>query len=117
MDEEIQVFLQDLKGSADELGIINPSVTNNSVGNINLAVALDYHDVTFEQATILVVGYVGSVSPVDSINPDQEVKTDSPVILLDEQGFKSIDFASQFQFGKASINAVQSSIMLFHKHY
>ncbi|MDT1940324.1 MULTISPECIES: pectate lyase-like adhesive domain-containing protein [Carnobacterium] len=44
----VQIFLQDQVGSA--IGVDNPPVTNNTVGNKNPKTALAYHDAIFEAA-------------------------------------------------------------------
>ncbi|MBK0039223.1 WxL domain-containing protein [Enterococcus sp. S52] len=104
MDDEIQVFLRDAKGSAEEAGIINPPETNNDRGNINPATELPFHDVVFEPATTLVVGDLGPVSPVDPLEPETEVDPENKPELPEDQGMLSIDFASSFQFGEQSIS-------------
>ncbi|MFW8599777.1 WxL domain-containing protein [Enterococcus innesii] len=105
MDDEIQVFLRDTEGSAEDAGVINPPKTNNQRGNINPAEPLLYRDAEFEPATILTVSDLGPVSPVDPMNPDSEVSPENPPVLPEEQGLISIDFVSQFDFGEVPIKA------------
>lgn len=47
-NDVVQIFLQDQAGSA--IGVDNPPVTNNTVGNKNLKTTLAYHDAIFEAA-------------------------------------------------------------------
>ncbi|MDA9472503.1 pectate lyase-like adhesive domain-containing protein [Enterococcus sp. 5H] len=54
-NDEIQVFLRDKAGFAEEAGVVNPPVTNNEIGNINPKEELVFHDTKFSQATILTV--------------------------------------------------------------
>ena len=105
MEDEIQVFLRDAEGSAVAAGVVNPPETNNNRGNINPATELTFHDITFESATILIVGDLGPVSPVDPLDPEVEVDPENRPELPDDQGLLSIDFVSQFNFGSQSISA------------
>jgi hypothetical protein len=109
VDDEIQIFLRDKEGSASSAGIDDAPYTNNEVGNINPAQQLDYHDATFDQATVLTVGHVGPVSPVDPINPDEQVNPENPPVLPEDQGLVSIDFVSQFNFGEVAIQAGEAT--------
>lgn len=102
-NDEIQVFLRDKEGSAALANVVNPPKTNNEQGNINPATALSFHDATFDAATTLIVANVGSVTPVDPLDPDKEVSPENPSVLPEEQGRISIDFISQFNFGQVSI--------------
>ncbi|MGX7197306.1 WxL domain-containing protein [Enterococcus olivae] len=104
MDDEIKVFLRDTEGSAEAAGVINPPETNNARGNINPAVELTFHDVTFEPATTLIVGDVGPVSPVDPLDPEVEVDPENKPELPEDQGQLSIDFISSFNFGSQAIS-------------
>ncbi|SFE55762.1 WxL domain surface cell wall-binding [Enterococcus casseliflavus] len=103
MGDEIQVFLRDKKGSAENAGVSNPPKTNNLIGNINPESELPFHDLVFKAASILTVGEVGKVSPVDPLKPDVEVNPENPPQLPDDQGLLSIDFVSQFNFGESAI--------------
>ncbi|MEY8672356.1 WxL domain-containing protein [Enterococcus gallinarum] len=105
VDDEIQVFLRDTEGSAASAGIVNPPETNNIRGNINPSTELTFHDATFEPATTLIVGNVGSVSPLDPLNPDLEVNPENKPELPEDQGILSIDFVSSFNFGTQVISA------------
>ena len=105
MDDEIQVFLRDKEGSAKEAGVINPPETNNARGNINPATEMAFRDVVFEPATTLIVGEVGSVSPVDPLAPEVEVNPENKPDLPEDQGQLSIDFISSFNFGSQAISA------------
>ncbi|AVC42349.1 WxL domain-containing protein (plasmid) [Enterococcus gallinarum] len=107
MDDEIQVFLRDAEGSAKVARVINPPETNNDRGNINPKTEFTFHDVTFEPATIVVVGDVGPVSPVDPLDPEAEVDPENKPELPEDQGPLSIDFISAFNFGSQAIS-VQS---------
>ncbi|OTO90200.1 WxL domain-containing protein [Enterococcus sp. DIV0385] len=104
MDDEIQIFLRDAEGSAVVAGVVNPPETNNTRGNINPSTELTFHDVTFESATTLIVGDVGTVSPVDPLDPEVEVNPEDPPKLPENQGALSIDFASRFSFGQQGIS-------------
>ncbi|MGG5337862.1 hypothetical protein IGJ48_000530 [Enterococcus pernyi] len=103
-DDEIQVFLRDKNGFAKAAGIVNPPLTNDEQGNINPAQPLDFHDVTFAEATILTVGNFDPVSPVDPLDPENEVLPENQPELPEEQGALSIDFISRFNFGKQNIS-------------
>ena len=103
-EDEIQVFLRDKNGSAQAAGIVNPPLTNDEQGNINPAQPLDFHDVTFAEATILTVGNFDPVSPVDPLDPENEVLPENQPELPEEQGALSIDFISRFNFGKQNIS-------------
>lgn len=103
-DDEIQVFLRDKNGSAKAAGVINPPLTNDEKGNVNPAQPLDFHDVTFAEATILTVGDWDPVAPVDPLDPEKEVTPENPPELPEEQGPLSIDFASRFHFGQQIIS-------------
>ncbi|EPH91411.1 hypothetical protein D922_02703, partial [Enterococcus faecalis 06-MB-DW-09] len=103
--DEIQVFLRDTEGSAQEAGVINPPKTNNVRGNINPETALIFHDVTFEPATTLIVVEMGPLSPVDPLDPEVEVDPENKPRLPEEQGLLSIDFISSFNFGSQVISA------------
>lgn len=103
-DDEIQVFLRDAEGSAKAAGVINPPETNNDQGNINPATELIFHDVIFESATTLIVGDVGPASPVDPLDPEVEVDPENKPEIPEDQGLLSIDFVSQFDFGKQGIS-------------
>ncbi|BBM16279.1 WxL domain surface protein (plasmid) [Enterococcus mundtii] len=105
MDDEIQVFLRDTEGSAKEAGVINPPETNNNRGNINPVTEFTFHDVTFEPATILIVGDMGPVSPVDPLDPEIDVNPENQPQLPEDQGLLSIDFISSFTFGSQAISA------------
>lgn len=105
MDDEIQVFLRDVKGSALAAGVVNPPETNNTRGNINPSTELTFHDVTFESATTLTVGDLGPVSPVDPLDPEIEVDPENKPVLPEDQGQLSIDFISAFNFGSQAISA------------
>lgn len=105
MDDEIQVFLRDTKGSALAAGVVNPPETNNTRGNINPSTELTFHDVTFESATILTVGDLGPISPVDPLDPEIEVDPENKPVLPEDQGQLSIDFISAFNFGSQAISA------------
>lgn len=100
-DDEIQVFLQDNNGSAQEANVSNPPATNNKQGNINPATQLTFRDTTFPAAPIIKV--VGPVLPVDPLDPDATVDPENKPDL-EEQGILSIDFVSQFQFGTQRIS-------------
>jgi hypothetical protein len=104
-EDEIQIFLRDNAGSAKAAEVVAPPETNNDRGNINPATELIFHDVTFESATILTVGDIGFVSPVDPMNPEIEVTPENPPELPEDQGALSIDFASRFSFGTQGISA------------
>lgn len=104
MDDEIQVFLRDVKGSALAAGVVNPPETNNARGNINPTAELTFHDVTFEPATTLIVGDLGPVSPVDPLDPEIEVDPENKPELPEDQGQLSIDFVSSFDFGSQAIS-------------
>ncbi|WP_233619150.1 WxL domain-containing protein [Enterococcus sp. S53] len=104
IDDEIQVFLRDAEGSAQEAGVINPPVTNNDRGNVNPATELSFHDVNFEPATTLIVGDIGPVSPVDPLDPDAEIDPENRPDLPEDQGMLSIDFVSSFHFGTQTIS-------------
>lgn len=104
MDDEIQVFLRDAEGSAKVARVINPPETNNDRGNINPKTEFTFHDVTFEPATIVVVGDVGPVSPVDPLDPEAEVDPENKPELPEDQGPLSIDFISAFNFGSQAIS-------------
>ncbi|WP_248299576.1 WxL domain-containing protein [Enterococcus mundtii] len=103
-DDEIQVFLRDKNGFAKAAGIVNPPLTNDEQGNINPAQPLDFHDVTFAEATVLTVGNFDPVAPVDPIDPENEVLPENQPELPEEQGALSIDFISRFNFGKQNIS-------------
>ncbi|RHK01773.1 hypothetical protein DW084_18295 [Enterococcus casseliflavus] len=96
MDDKIQVFLRDAKGSAVAAGVVNPPATNNARGNINPVTEFTFHDVTFEPATTLIVGDVGPVSPVDPLDPEIDVNPENQPKLPEDQGLLSIDFISSF---------------------
>ncbi|MDA9472551.1 pectate lyase-like adhesive domain-containing protein [Enterococcus sp. 5H] len=64
IDDEIQVFLRDKEGSAETAGVVNPPVTNNSIGNINPKEELSFHDAKFVSATTLIVGEDSSILEV-----------------------------------------------------
>ena len=103
-DDEIQIFLRDSEGSAQEAGVINPPETNNDRGNINPVFELTFHDVTFTPATTLTVGDVGLVSPVDPLDPEVEVDPENKPEMPEDQGPLSIDFISSFNFGSQGIS-------------
>ncbi|MFP8918500.1 WxL domain-containing protein [Enterococcus innesii] len=105
MDDEIQVFLRDAEGSAVAAGVVNPPETNNILGNINPATEFTFHDVTFEPATTLIVSELGSVSPVDPMDPEIDVDPENKPELPENQGALSVDFVSQFNFGSQAISA------------
>ncbi|EPH91442.1 hypothetical protein D922_02693, partial [Enterococcus faecalis 06-MB-DW-09] len=105
IDDEIQVFLRDAEGSAVAAGVVNPPETNNTRGNINPATELTFRDMTFEQATTLIVGDLGPVSPVDPLDPEVEVDPENKPELPENQGLLSIDFVSSFTFGTQTISA------------
>ncbi|MEI1233329.1 WxL domain-containing protein, partial [Enterococcus mundtii] len=104
IDDEIQVFLRDVKGSALAAGVVNPPETNDTRGNINPSSELTFHDVTFEPATTLIVGDLGPVSPVDPLDPEIEVEPENKPELPEDQGQLSIDFVSSFNFGSQAIS-------------
>ncbi|WP_254908562.1 WxL domain-containing protein [Enterococcus sp. 4E1_DIV0656] len=104
MDDEIQVFLRDAEGSAVTAGVVNPPETNNTRGNINPSTELTFHDVTFQSATILTVGDLGPILPVDPLDPEVEVDPENRPELPEDQGLLSIDFISSFDFGSQAIS-------------
>lgn len=106
--DQLQVFLQDKKGSAEAAGVINPPVTNSQVGNINPETSLEYHDTIFLPATIVTVDDLGPVSPVDPLDPETPVNPENPPVLPENQGHLSIDFISRFNFGVKQISAVDT---------
>ncbi|MDA9471870.1 YapH protein [Enterococcus sp. 5H] len=68
-NDEIQVFLRDKAGLAENAGVANPPITNNETGNINPAEALAFHDATFSQGTILTVTeIIDSILTVEFVN-------------------------------------------------
>ncbi|MDK4450924.1 WxL domain-containing protein [Enterococcus casseliflavus] len=105
MNDEIQVFLRDSEGSAQEAGLISPPETNNGFGNINPPTELIFHDVTFEPATILIVDDIGPISPIDPLDPEVEVNPENKPEFPTDQGKLSIDFVSSFNFGSQAISA------------
>lgn len=104
-DDKIQVFLRDSAGLAETAGVINPPETNNNRGNINPSAEFTFRDVTFEPATILTVGDVGQVFPVDPLDPEKEVDPENQPELPENQGQLSVDFVSSFNFGSQPITA------------
>lgn len=50
----------------------------------------------------------GAVSPKDPLAPDQEVNPENPPQLPENQGFFSIDFISQFDFGQVPIRSSET---------
>ncbi|PQF25878.1 WxL domain-containing protein [Enterococcus mundtii] len=46
-----------------------------------------------------------TILPLDPLNPEIEVDPENKPVLEEEQGLLSIDFASQFRFGKQAISA------------
>lgn len=103
LEDQFQVFLRDKEGSAANAGVVNPPPTNNEVGNINPAEPLDFRDTTFKAATIITVSELQDVSVVDPLDPETEVNPENPPVLPENQGFVSIDFVSQFDFGRQEI--------------
>lgn len=63
-DDQLQILLQDKKGKA--IGVINPPITNNDIGNIEPQKQMVYHDATFEPGTILSVTGKLSLAQVPS---------------------------------------------------
>lgn len=57
-------------------------------------------------ATLVLSG--GAVSPKDPLAPDQEVDPENPPQLPENQGFFSIDFISQFDFGQVPIRSSET---------
>nr|WP_260697326.1 WxL domain-containing protein [Enterococcus mundtii] len=68
------------------------------------AIYIDFHDATFDAATILIVGNWDPVAPVDPLDPEKEVLPENQPELPEEQGALSIDFISRFNFGKQNIS-------------
>lgn len=67
--DEIQVFLRDKAGSAAAAGVINPPSTNNSIGNINPAEEMVFHDKTFVKAATLAVEEIkAAILTVEFVN-------------------------------------------------
>lgn len=107
--DAIQVFLRDRKGSASELGVLNPPETINVSGNINHVISIDFHDTIFESATILTVINVGPVPPLDPLDPEIEVNPENKPELPENQGLISIDFVSKFNFGTKGISVQEQT--------
>lgn len=60
---------------------------------------------TREEIEVIYIYEAASVLPVDPLDPDTEVDPENKPELPEEQGRLSIDFISQFDFGKQSISA------------
>ncbi|MGM0213478.1 WxL domain-containing protein [Enterococcus sp. AZ109] len=100
-DDKFQIFSRDKAGAA--MGVVNPPVTNNALGNTQPADNYVYHDAVFSPAPIIKVTKV-DVGIRDPLNPDTRVNPENPPSLSDTQGNVSIDFISQFNFGTVEIS-------------
>ncbi|UOO46996.1 WxL domain-containing protein [Enterococcus casseliflavus] len=58
-----------------------------------------------EQEYWLVYGLESTPQPVDPLDPDTQVNPENPPEIDAEQGFVSLDFVSQFQFGTVGIRS------------
>ncbi|MEO2550207.1 WxL domain-containing protein [Enterococcus casseliflavus] len=58
-----------------------------------------------EQEYWLVYGLERTPQPVDPLDPDTQVNPENPPEIDEEQGFVSLDFVSQFQFGTVGIRS------------
>ena len=58
-----------------------------------------------EQEYWLVYGLESTPQPVDPLDPDTQVNPENPPEIDEEQGFVSLDFVSQFQFGTVGIRS------------
>lgn len=85
-NDEIQIFLTDDKGNR------NPVTEEKKF------------DAVFPEATKTKVLFNATVKPLDPITPEMEVNPDNKPELPENQGLLSIDFVSQFNFGKQSIS-------------
>ncbi|EGO9937585.1 hypothetical protein IDD99_002614 [Enterococcus faecium] len=59
---------------------------------------------TEEAINVTYIYDISQVSPIDPLDPDSEVDPENKPELPEDQGFLSIDFASQFNFGTQKIS-------------
>lgn len=80
--DEIQVFLRDKAGSAENARVIEPPKTNNEGGNINPSNELTFHDAVFVKAKVLTVEeaytriIVEFVNELDQLIPEYTINLD-----------------------------------------
>lgn len=72
-------------------------------GNRNPIVEEAMFDAIFPAATTTAVVGNKVITPVDPIDPETEIVPENPPILPENQGQLSIDFVSQFEFGRQAI--------------